>query len=163
MLSLKAASSRARRWLPSAILLTGLLGAAFLPGGALVAGDGRPRPVLILVPGQPTGTQTNIDAFAAGTRWALIDSLPVGSSVYLEYTDLARPGADHARLRDCCRSKYARQSTDLIIAGGQEARIFLTRFRSELWPDVPILLAAMDDRSVKAAALQFAIRQGVIT
>ncbi|HEX7785072.1 MAG TPA: PAS domain-containing protein, partial [Methylomirabilota bacterium] len=140
-----------RCWLLSA--LAGLLAGAGLPDGRASAAEGRPPTVLILVPGQPTGTQTNIDAFAAGTRRALLDALPVGSSVYLEYTDLARPGADHVRLRDWYRSKYANQPFDLIIAGGQEARVFLTRFRGDLWPGVPILLAAMADRSFSAAGL----------
>jgi signal transduction histidine kinase len=140
-----------RCWLLSALTVAGLLTGPGLSDGRATAADRRPPTVLVLVPGQPTGTQTNIDAFAAGTRRALQDALPVGSSVYLEYTDLARPGADHVRLRDWYRSKYANQPFDLIIAGGQEARVFLTRFRSELWPDVPILVAAMDDRSFSPA------------
>src|SRR5262245_56471546 len=153
MLGLKAAILLGRRWLPSALALAGLLAGALLPDGALIANDGRPRTVLILIPGQPTGTQSNIDAFAAATRRTLLDSLPVGSSVYLEYTDLARPGADPARLRDWYKSKYEGQPIDLVIGGGQEARVFLTRFRSQLWREIPILLAAMDDRSMQTSSV----------
>lgn len=47
MLALKIASSRALRWQPSAIPLTGRLGAAALPARALAAGDARSRTVLI--------------------------------------------------------------------------------------------------------------------
>lgn len=153
MLTSMVARPIRRCWLLSALTLAGLLAGAGLSDGRANAADRRPPTVLILVPGQPTGTQTNIDAFAAGIRRTLLDALPVGSSVYLEYTDLARPGADHVRLRDWYRSKYANQPFDLVIAGGQEARVFLNRFRSELWPDVPILVAAMADRTFSAASL----------
>jgi len=84
MLGLNTVNSLEFRWLPSALALAGLLAGALLPAGAPIANDERPRTVLILVPGQPTGTQTNIDAFAAGTRRALFESLPMGSSVYLD-------------------------------------------------------------------------------
>jgi signal transduction histidine kinase len=153
MLDLHAVNSLGFRRLPSVLALTGLLAGALLPGGALIAGDDRPRTVIILLPGQPTGTPTNIDAFGAGARRALVDALPVGSSVYLEYTDLGRPGAEPAKLRDWYLSKYGSQPIDLVIAGGQEARTFLTQFRSELWSAVPILLAGMDERSFKPAAV----------
>jgi signal transduction histidine kinase len=153
MLGLNTANSLRVRSLSAALALAGLLACALLPGGASVASDERPRTVLILVPGQPTGTQTNIDAFAAGARRALLESLPVGSSVYLEYTDLARPGADQTRLRDWYRSKYAGQAIDLVLAGGQEARTFVIRFRSELWPEVPILVAAAAERNLQAGSL----------
>ena len=83
MLNLYPVTSLGFRWLPWVLALGGLLAGALLPGGAPIASDERPRTVLILVPGQPTGTQTNIDAFAAGTRRALLDALPMGSSVYL--------------------------------------------------------------------------------
>jgi signal transduction histidine kinase len=153
MLRLKTVSSVGLRRRSSALALVGLLAGATLPAGAQAADDGRPRTVLILLPGQPTGTPTNIDAFGAGARRALVGGLPVGSSVYLEYTDLGRPGAEAAKLRDWYLSKYGGQPIDLVIAGGQEARTFLTRFRGELWSAVPILLAGMDDRSFKPAAV----------
>lgn len=153
MLRLKTANSFGlRRW-SSTLALVGLLVGAVPLGSASTADERRPRTALILLPGQPTGTPTNIDAFGAGARRALVHGLPVGSSVYLEYTDLGRPGADAAKLRDWYLSKYGGQSIDLVIAGGQEARAFLTRFRTELWSAVPILLAGMDDRSFKAAAV----------
>jgi signal transduction histidine kinase len=153
MLRLKTVNTLGLRWRLPAIALAGLLVGATLPVNAPTAEDGRPRTVIILLPGQPTGTPTNIDAFGAGARRALLDGLAVGSSVYLEYTDLGRPGADAAKLRDWYLSKYGGQPIDLVVAAGQEARTFLTRFRSELWSAVPILLAGMDDRSFKPAAV----------
>jgi len=153
MLRLNTANSLGLRWLLSALMLAGLLVGVVLIGGAQPAGDERPRSVIILLPGQPTGTPTNIDAFGAGTRRALVDGLPAGSSVYLEYTDLGRPAADAAKLRDWYLSKYGGHPIDLVIAGGQEARTFLTRFRSELWSTASILLAGMDDRSFNSAVV----------
>ena len=118
-------------------------------------GEKPPPAVLILLPGQPTGTQTGIDAFAAGARKHLLDNLPAGSFVYMEYTDLARLGKheEHAKLRDWYKMKYAGRPLDLLIAGGQEPRAFLLRYRSELWPDVPIIFGGMDERSLKGLSL----------
>jgi signal transduction histidine kinase len=115
----------------------------------------RARTVLILVPGQSTGTQTGIDAFAANTRRTLLDSLPAGSSVYVEYTDLARRGSadQQSVLRDWYEAKYAGVPLDLLIAGGQEPRMFLTRTRSTLWPRVPIIFAAVDEHSLEGVRL----------
>ncbi len=114
-----------------------------------------PPAVLILLPGQPTGTQSGVDAFAAGARRALLDGLPSGSSVYIEYTDLARlgDGEEPGKLRDWYRTKYADRGLDLLIASGQEARAFLLRFRRDLWADVPIIFAGMDQRSLRSATL----------
>src|SRR5262245_3047224 len=113
-----------------------------------------PPAVLILLGGQPTGTQAAADAFAREARRLLLDSLPPGSSVYVEYTDLARLGKSEqqAELRDWYRTKYAGR-LDLIIAAGQEPRAFILRFRSELWPDVPIIFGAMDERGLKGLVL----------
>src|SRR5262245_65655607 len=82
-----------------------------------------PPAVLILLGGQPTGTQAAADAFASGARRFLLDSLPPGSSVYVEYTDLARLEKleQYANLRDWYRAKYA-DRLDLILADGQEPR-----------------------------------------
>lgn len=114
----------------------------------------RRKTALILVPGQATGTQTGIDAFASHARRVLVDSLPAGSSVYVEYTDLARLGAEQeAKLRDWYRTKYAGAPPDLLIAGGQEPRLFLTRTRSTLWVGVPIVFAGMDERSLETGPL----------
>jgi len=139
------------RWPPSALWLAGLLVAS--PG--VLAAEPRAQGVLILLPGQPTGTQTGIDAFARGMRSALVDLLPPNSSIYVEYTDLARlktPDAQ-AKLRDWYTAKYAGSPLDLIISGGQETRAFLARFRVELWPDIPIIFAGMDERSLSHFAI----------
>jgi hypothetical protein len=125
------------------------------PAPPHIESRGRARTVLILVPGQSTGTQTGIDAFAANTRRVLLDSLPAGSSVYVEYTDLARRGSAErqSELRDWYKGKYAVVPLDLLIAGGQEPRMFLTRARSTLWRGVPIIFAAIDERSLEAVTL----------
>src|SRR5262245_55721202 len=85
MANVEAVTRSLARWLPSALWLAGLLAAS-----PAVAAEPRAQGVLILLPGQPTGTQTGIDAFAWGTRSALVEALPPGSSVYVE---IHRPGA----------------------------------------------------------------------
>src|SRR4029078_4888460 len=84
-------STRACWALVSARGLMGLACAGALLSPTLATafeGELPPPAVLILLPGQPTGTQTGMDAFAAGARKHLLDNLPAGSSVYMEYTDL---------------------------------------------------------------------------
>jgi signal transduction histidine kinase/PAS domain-containing protein len=122
---------------------------------ASVKSRGQTKTVLILVPGQPTGTQTGIDAFTGNTRRTLLDILPAGSSVYVEYTDLARrQAADQQNgLRAWYAAKYAGVLLDLLIAGSEEPRAFLTRNRSILWPRVPIIFAGMDERSLEGVTL----------
>ena len=131
--------------LAATLWLAGLLLRVALPGDSVAADEKRPPAVLILLPGQPTGTQTSIDSFAAAARASLAGSLPGGSSVYMEYTDLARLGtvADQAKLRDWYHVKYAGSPIDLIIAGGQEPRALLMRFRPELWPGGPVVFGAI--------------------
>src|SRR5262249_37550800 len=114
-----------------------------------------PPAVLILLPGQPTGTQTGMDAFAAGARKHLLDNLPAGSSVYMEYTDLARlrKPEESGKLRDWYKTKSAGRPLVLLIASGQEPRAFVLRFRSDLWPSVPTIFGGMDERSLKGLTL----------
>jgi hypothetical protein len=108
MVSARAAMQLLARWLPSALWLAGLL-VALTPVRASAAAE-RAQGVLILLPGQPTGTQSSIDAFAIGTRRALIETLPPGSSVYVEYTDLARlrTPKEQAKLRDLVQGQVRR-------------------------------------------------------
>jgi hypothetical protein len=123
------------------------------PGPA--RGDTPRATVLILLPGQPSGTQVSVDAFGAGARSVLRAALPPGSAVYTEYTDLARLGGaeQHGKLRDWYAAKYAAQRPDVIIAGGYEPRAFLLRFRAALWPEVPTIFSAMDARSLSGLSL----------
>jgi hypothetical protein len=41
----------------------------------------------------------------------------------------------------------------MIIAGAQEARGFLLRFRGELWPDIPVIFGGMDERGLQGLVL----------
>src|SRR4029453_1453676 len=68
---------------------------------------------------------------------------------------LARLGKpeENAKLRDWYKTKYAGRTLDLLIASGLEPRTFLLRFRSELWPDVPIVFGGMDERNLKGLTL----------
>src|SRR5262249_5773400 len=114
------------------------------PISSAISAERPGRAVLILIPRQPTGTQAGVDAFATAARAALLKALPVGSSVYIEYTDLAGLGVpEQGKLRDWYGTKYSRHPIDLIIGGGQEARSFLLRFRDELWPTIPVIFAGM--------------------
>ena len=141
--------------LATALWLAGLLVGGVLPDCSLAADERRPPAVLLLVPGQPTGTQTSTDSFASAARASLLDALPPGSSVHMEYTDLARLGTvdEQATLRDWYKVKYARAPIDLIIAVGREPRVFLTRFRPELWPALPVIFGGIEARTLDSLRL----------
>jgi signal transduction histidine kinase len=65
---------------------------------------------------------------------------------------LDEDGAGH-QLAAYLRELYSRSAPDLIVAFGAPAAAFLQRRRAELFPDVPALLAAIDERRVSQTSL----------
>jgi len=65
---------------------------------------------------------------------------------------LDEEGAQH-QLAAYLRELYSRNAPDLIVAFGAPAAAFLQRCRAELFPDVPALFAAIDERRVSRTNL----------
>ena len=84
---------------------------------------------------------------------ALQVALRSGSNVdleyYSEYLETYRfPGDNYSPLlRDFLRQKYAGQDFDVIVAIFDGALEFLLRYRSDLFPDVPIVYLAANRRA----------------
>jgi len=138
-------SSRAPSW-----LLTGLLAGACLGLPAAVFAAPEQASVLILLPGQPGLPAAS--AIASGIRAALLTEWSFRVSIEMEHVDVARfasPDVEERRLRTVYRSKYGQQRFDVIVAALPEPFQFVLRARDELWPGTPVVVCAVDERSVR--------------
>src|SRR5215475_1519127 len=139
-----APHGRVRRLLDGAfICLMGALAPVFT-----AAGDSLPRSVLIL-------DQSDADsAWYGALSPAFRSTLNAGSaqqiSVYSEHLDHSRFGGPrHDRLMQMyLREKFKDRPIGVLVAQGSSALEFLMRSRSQLWPGVPIVFAAVDAATV---------------
>jgi PAS domain S-box-containing protein len=90
------------------------------------------------------------DLFDRSLQTALEASAPQGVEYYSEYLETNRfPGDEQARLlSEYLRQKYAGRKLDVIISGVSRSLDFLLKYRSDLFPGVPIVFA--NDRPVRA-------------
>ena len=103
-----------------------------------------PRAVLVIDESDPTnGAPT---AFSARVRSALSNYKP-SVAVFGETLDLSRFAGPKQEgiLRTYIEQKYSDVRFGVIVAVGALAFDVVSRWRSELWPDVPIVFAAIDE------------------
>ena len=103
-----------------------------------------PRTVLVIDEADPSsGIPT---AFSRTLRATLSNSRP-GVAVFAETLELNRfAGRKHESiLRTYIQQKYSDVRFGVIVAVGASALDLVKRWRSELWPDVPIVFAAIDE------------------
>ncbi|MGE5801422.1 MAG: hypothetical protein ACM358_04130, partial [Gemmatimonadota bacterium] len=112
------------------------------------ANPADPKTVLILLPGQP-GLPAAL-AVAAGVRSVLLAARRTALSIETENVDAARfRGTDYEHhLRALFGFKYGGRPLDAIVVVGNEPLDFVLRARGELWPDVPVVVCAVDERTV---------------
>jgi signal transduction histidine kinase len=110
----------------------------------------RSREILLLV-GSEAGTPPAV-GFLTGLQAAMrtvraVDRFPF--VFYVEYLDRFR-FADRANydadLRAWLARKYAGRRVDVIVTAGVDALTFALESRGELWPGVPVVFGAIDDR-----------------
>ena len=104
-----------------------------------------PRAVLIIDEADPSGAPTT---FSATLRETLDDVTP-HIAVYGETLDLSRFSgpSQEAILRSYLQEKYSDVRFGVIAAVGLLSLEFVRRWRSELWPGVPVIFAAIDETS----------------
>jgi signal transduction histidine kinase len=110
--------------------------------------------VLILLPGQ-SGLPAPA-MIASGIRSSLATEWSVGVTIETESVDLARfssPEAEERRLREQFGSKDWNRPIALIIAASNEPLDFVLRVRDELWPGIPVIACAVNERRVHGLAL----------
>jgi signal transduction histidine kinase len=103
-----------------------------------------PRTVLIIDESDPSGGTPT--AFSAALRATLTNFKP-SVAVFGETLDLSRFAGPKQEtiLRTYVQQKYSDVRFGVIVAVGASALDLVNRWRSELWPDVPIVFAAIDE------------------
>jgi PAS domain S-box-containing protein len=130
-----------------------LLALLCLAPPAPAAGAENVRHVLVLYPtaeGQPGSI-----LFDQGLRSTFNTSSAERVELYNEYLDAARfPDEQHQRqLAHFLRQKYAGRKIDVVIPGLAPSLDFALKYREELFPGVPIVFGAIDQREVEARRL----------
>ena len=116
------------------------------------AAPAAPKSVLLLITGQ-MGTP-EVDAAAAGIRSTLQSDSLVSLTIYSEYLDQNRFGPDYLEgLPGWYLEKYGGHKPDVVVACGSAALDFLLKSRRDLWPDVPVVFSAADERILSRARL----------
>ena len=128
----------------SALLL--LLALGLLAPAAVAEEPEAPKTILILLPDQPI-LPTSTLQMAKGVRAPLVSAWGPRVSIHSEYVDVDRyQEADvERRVRDAFRAKYAGVTLDAIVALGPSPLGFLARWGRNLWPGVPVVVAAVDE------------------
>jgi signal transduction histidine kinase len=105
--------------------------------------------VLILLPGQPGLPAAS--AIATGIRASLVSAWSFRISIETEHVDTGRfkvPQDEERRLRETYRTKYAGRPFDLIVVAANEPLGFVLRARDDVWPGIPVIVCAVDERTL---------------
>jgi PAS domain S-box-containing protein len=143
-----AASRRASNILSVIVALLCLMGAL----GESSAADSRSRTVLIIDESDPSsGAPTTFST----TLRATLGSFTPHIALYGETLDLSRfsVARQETILRTYLQEKYSDVRFGVIAAVGSSALEIVRRWRSELWPGVPVVFAAIDEISASQLKL----------
>ena len=94
-------------------------------------------------------------ALATAVRLTLNAESKVPISFYAEHLDANRfSGSDYEEgILSFFRKKYRDKVFDVIVVVGSAALDFITRRRAELWPNVPVVFAAIDEATIAKVIL----------
>ena len=126
-----------------------LLALAAVLISAPVEASTHPVNVLILLPGQPGLPAPTL--IASGVRSRLFTAWPLRVSFDTEYVDVrsfASPAEAERRLQTLFESTHKGRRYDVIIAVSHEPLGFAIRTRDVLWPGTPVVVCAIDERTV---------------
>src|SRR5262245_19462879 len=119
--------------------------AGLLPTTTSRAAQPLPRSVLIL--DQSDAHSAWYAAFSGAFRSILHAGSKKPTSVYAEHLDLSRfSSTGHERLlRSYLGEEFRDRPIGVVIAQGASALDFVLRTRGELWPDLPVVFAGVDE------------------
>ena len=94
-------------------------------------------------------------ALATAVRLSLNAASKVSISFYVEHLDANRFfGSDYEEgILSFFRTKYRDKAVDVVVVVGSAALDFITRRRAELWPNVPVVFAAIDEATIAKVTL----------
>ena len=141
-------TSGARRRRIGAIGLSALL--CLVPCAAPAAGAEGTRRVMVLYP--VSDRQPGILAFDQSLRATFQSSTYRNIEIYNEYLDAVRFNDDRyqEQLAEFLRRKYAGRKLDVIIPALGPSLGFVLKHREGLFPEVPVVFAAIEDRELRA-------------
>jgi PAS domain S-box-containing protein len=121
---------------------------------AAAAGPGTPKLVVVLYPDESDGAPGLVLVNNA-IRSTFAAESPGRVELRNEYVNTSRlTDADFVRTQvSLLQRKYAGRKVDLVIAGLSSGLDFALRYRDELFPGVPIVFVAVDQREVTARRL----------
>jgi C4-dicarboxylate-specific signal transduction histidine kinase len=129
------------KWILAIVLVAATLGP-----GAAAEGQHTSKTVLVLLSGQ--ASLPSATAALTGLRSSLREATGFTVSIYVEHVYWPQPSSetDERRLRDGLRAKYSGIQVDGIAAFWFPATRFLARWGADLWPDVPGVAFAIEER-----------------
>ena len=94
-------------------------------------------------------------ALATAVRLTLSAESKVPISFYAEHLDANRFfGSDYEEgILSFFRKKYRDKTIDVVVVVGSAALDFIARRRAELWPNVPVVFAAIDEATIARVTL----------
>ena len=94
-------------------------------------------------------------ALATAARLTLNAASKVPISFYAENLDANQFfGSDYEQeILSFFRQKYRNKTIDVVVTVGSAALDFITRRRAELWPNVPVVFAAIDEATIAKVTL----------
>ena len=94
-------------------------------------------------------------ALATAVRLTLSAESKVPISFYAEHLDANRFfGSDYEEgILSFFRKKYRDKTIDVVVVVGSAALDFISRRRAELWPNVPVVFAAIDEATIARVTL----------
>jgi signal transduction histidine kinase len=149
--SLSASAIRNAAAAPRRVHLFHSLGCIFVWALAILAQPvsvrAQPLPRSVLILDQSDADSIWYDGFSAAFRSVLNAGSGARVSVYSEHLDFSRFSGPRYEevLRTYLRDKFSATPIGVVVAQGSSALEFLVRRRAELWPNVPVVFAAVDE------------------
>ena len=126
----------------AAVIRVGLL---MLIVSTLSAHAAEPKRILML---HSFGRNTSpYDAVSSAFRKEMLDRWPGQAAFYDFALEAGRPvNKNEAAIVEAIRSRFENTKLDLVVAVGPPASQFYGKYREALFPSVPLLMLAMDQR-----------------
>jgi len=117
------------------------------PSGGWAQQSVKPKRVLVLY-WDEKDHPANVE-FERNFQAALRSAAPGDIEFYSEFLESNRfPGESQSEfLRDYIEQKYAGRTIDVVVANANAPRDFLFKYRTELFPNTPIVFSATDNPS----------------